>query len=276
MKLTFEVLFPALRPWVVNLVDVWPAYVVKPQFAAWEVAHVLSLILLGGTAVLMNLRLLGAGLTAEPPSDIYRNLRRWQDAGVIGILVSGVLIGMVNAERLYDSAAFVVKMLALAAGVVLTYGASRPVARADGAVSTSVRLWFALGAILWLIGVGLFAAATLVDVGLFHVLTAAALLALAAARGRWRWICLAGLGLLIAVHQAITHGMVQADDLARLDPVNKTFFALYSLWIVGTGLLPLVLAGRGRPDGVLGRLIACATILAWITAAAAGRWIAFA
>jgi hypothetical protein len=85
-----------------------------------------------------------------------------------------------------------------------------------------------------------------------------------------------GLGLLIAVHQAITHGMVQADDLARLDPVNKTFFALYSLWIVGTGLLPLVLAGRGRPDGVLGRLIACATILAWITAAAAGRWIAFA
>jgi hypothetical protein len=276
MKLTFEVLFPALRPWVVNLVDVWPAYVVKPQFAAWEVAHVLSLILLGGTAVLMNLRLLGAGLTAEPPSDIYRNLRRWQDAGVIGILVSGVLIGMVNAERLYDSAAFVVKMLALAAGVVLTYGASRPVARADGAVSTSVRLWFALGAILWLIGVGLFAAATLVDVGLFHVLIAAALLALAAARGRWRWICLAGLGLLIAVHQAITHGMVQADDLARLDPVNKTFFALYSLWIVGTGLLPLVLAGRGRPDGVLGRLIACATILAWITAAAAGRWIAFA
>src|SRR5260370_931662 len=83
---------------------------------------------------LMNLRLLGVALTAEPPSEIYRNLRFWQNAGVIGIVFTGVAIGSANAERLYDSAAFIVKMLALLAGIILTYGASRPVSAADGAV----------------------------------------------------------------------------------------------------------------------------------------------
>ena len=275
-KLTFEYFFPALRPWVVNLVNVWPAYIIKPQFASWEVLHILSLILLGGTAILMNLRLVGAGLTEEPPSEIYRNLRRWQDVGVVGIVVSGVLIGMANAERLYDSTAFVVKMIALAAGVILTYGASRPVARADGAVPPAARLWFAVGALLWLVGLWVFVTGALINVGLFHLLTAAALVVLVAARGRLRWIYLAGLLGLIAVQQVITHAMIQPDDLNRLDPVNKAFFVLFSLWIAGAAAAQLFATGGERQDGALRRLIGYATILVWVTGAAAGRWIAFA
>lgn len=276
MKLTFELLFPALRPWVVNLVNVWPAYIVKPQFAVWEVTHILSLILLGGAAILMNLRLIGAGLTDEPPSEIYRNLRRWQDAGVIGIVVSGILIGMANAERLYDSTAFVVKMIALVSGIILTYGASRPTARADGAVSGSAKLWFFLGAALWIVGLVIFATGALVNVGLFHVLSAAALIVLIAARGRLRWIYLGGLILLIAVQQFITHGMIQADDIAKLDPVNKAFAWIFAVWIFGSAAVQLVFASRDRHEGVLAKLIGYVTILVWVTGAAAGRWIAFA
>jgi len=274
-KLTFEYFFPALRPWVVNLVNVWPAYIVKPQFASWEVLHVLSLILLGGTAILMNLRLVGAGLTEEPPSEIYRNLRRWQDVGVVGIVVTGILIGMANAERLYDSTAFVVKMTALVAGVILTYGASRPVARADGAVSPAAKLWLGIGAVIWLVGLWIFVTGALINVGLFHLLTAAALIVLVAARGRLRWIYLAGLLALIAVQQFITHAMIQPDDLGRLDPVNKAFFVLFTLWIAGSAAAQLF-AGRGADGGAMRRLIGYATILVWVTGAAAGRWIAFA
>jgi hypothetical protein len=276
MKLTFELLFPALRPWVVNLVNVWPAYIVKPQFAAWEVTHILSLILLGGAAILMNLRLIGAGLTEEPPSEIYRNLRRWQDAGVIGIVVSGILIGMANAERLYDSTAFVVKMIALVSGIILTYGASRPVARADGAVSRSAKIWFAVGAALWVAGLVIFGTGALVNVGLFHVLTAAALIVAIATRARVRWIYLGGLVLLIAIQQFITHGMIQPDDIAKLDPVNKVFFWVFSAWIFGCAALQLFVTGRAQGAGTFAKLIGYATILVWVTAAAAGRWIAFA
>lgn len=274
-KLTFEYFFPALRPWVVNLVNVWPAYIIKPQFASWEVLHIVSLILLGGTAILMNLRLVGAGLTEEPSSEIYRNLRRWQDVGVVGIVVSGVLIGMANAERLYDSTAFVVKMIALVAGVVLTYGASRPVARADGQVPQAAKAWFAVGTVLWLVAIGVFVTGALINVGLFHLLTAAALIVLIAVQGRLRWIYLGGLALLIAVQEVITHAMVQPDDLARLDPINKAFFGLFSLWIAGAALVQLF-TPRNEAAGALRKLIGYATILVWVTGAAAGRWIAFA
>lgn len=276
MKITFELFFPALRPWVVNLVHVWPAYIIKPQFASWEVLHVVSLILLGGTAILMNLRLIGVGLTEEPPSEVYRNLRRWQDVGVVGIVVTGVLIGMANAERLYDSTAFVVKMIALLSGVIITYGASRPVARADGAVSLSARTWFAIGALIWIAGVVIFVTGNLVNVGIYHVLTAAGLIVLIATRGRLRWSYLAGLLLIFAAQQWITHVTYQPDDLDHLDPVNKVFTWLYAIWISGAGLVQLYAAGRGREGGPLTRLIGYATILVWVTGAAAGRWIAFA
>ncbi|MDB5477087.1 MAG: hypothetical protein JWP49_2598 [Phenylobacterium sp.] len=275
MKLTFEVLLPALRPWVANLVNVWPAYIIKPQYANWEVLHILALTLLGGTAILMNLRLLNVGITEEPPSEIYRNLRRWQDLGVIGIIVSGILIGMANAEKLYDSTAFVVKMCALLGGIILTYGASRPVARADGAVSGSAKLWFLLGALIWFAGVVIMATGALINVGLYHVITAAALVVLIAARGRLRWIYLIGLVALIAVQQGITHGVYQGDDIAHLDPVNKVFTWLYAIWIVGAGLVRLLLTRREERQGAYVQLIAWSGILVWITGAAAGRWIAF-
>ena len=65
-----------------SLVKVWPTPYVKPNFAFWEVGHVLSLIMLAGATILMNLRLIGVGLTAERPSEIYRNLRGIQTAGL--------------------------------------------------------------------------------------------------------------------------------------------------------------------------------------------------
>jgi hypothetical protein len=186
------------------------------------------------------------------------------------------LIGMANAERLYDSTAFVVKMIALVAGVILTYGASRPVARADGAVPPGARLWLGAGLLLWLAGIGVFVTGKLINVGLFHLLTAAALVVLIAAERRLRWIYLGGLLALISAQQVITHVMIQPDDLARLDPVNKTFFGLFSLWIFGAAVVQLFARAPAQESAPLRRLVGYATILVWVTAAAAGRWIAFA
>ena len=274
-KFNFELLFPHLRPWVMNLVNVWPAYIVKPQYANWEVLHILSLTLLGGAAILMNLRLLGVGITEEPPSEIYRNLRRWQDVGVIGIIITGVLIGMANAEKLYDSTAFVVKMTCLAAGIILTYGASRPVARADGAVSTPSKIWFWIGGLMFAGALAILATGKLINVGLYHVLTAAALVALYVTRGRLRWIYLIGLLALIGVQEGITHLMYQPDDIKHLDPINKVFTWLFAIWIVGAALTRMLTTPKETQGALYVRLIAWASILVWVTGGAAGRWIAF-
>ena len=276
MSLNLEQFLPHARPWVEGLASSFPGSFVKPQFAWWEVAHVLSLITLGGTTILMNLRLIGVGLTQETPSELYRSLRSWQNLGVIGIDVTGILIGSANAERLYDSAAFIVKMLALIAGIILTYGVSRPVARDDGAVGLAAKIWLILGAAVFLLGLWVFATSELINPGVFHIITAAGFIVLFAVKGRARWVYLGVLIPLIVVQFVWTHIIVKADDYAHLTPVNKTFAAIFMAWIVGVGLVQLFRAGRGEAGGPLTRIIGYVTILVWVMGAAAGRWIAFA
>jgi hypothetical protein len=270
-----EELFPHARPWVENLVNVWPAYIVKPQFAWWEVLHILSLIVLGGTSILINLRLIGAGLTEEQPSEVGRNLRPWLHVGVVGIVVTGVLIGMANAERLYDSPAFIVKMLCLVGGIVMSYGASLPTALRDGAVTTMSKVATVIGLALLGLGVWVFVTAVGNAPGMFHVLMAGGLIVLIAATGRLRWIYLGVMIVLLVVQFCLTHIGVNPDDIAKLDPINKTFAWIFAAWIALCAGVQLFRGGR-EAGGPLTKLIGYSTILIWVTAAAAGRWIAFA
>jgi hypothetical protein len=275
MSINLEQFFPAARPWVENLVNVWPTPYVKPNFAFWEVGHVLSLIALGGATILMNLRLIGVGLTQEPPSEIFRNLRVVQTAGVVGIVLTGVLIGMANAERLYDSAAFIVKLLGLIGGLILTYGVSRTTAAAEGRVSAGAKAWFVLGMAFWLAALVVFATGGLIAPGIWHVITAAALLVLFVTRGRARIVYAVVLAALVLAQELVPR-MFYPGDRTDLDPISVSFAFIIPAWIVATALVQFFRAGQGEEGGPLTKIIGCATILVWLTSAAAGRWIAFA
>lgn len=276
--MTFAEIFPELRPWVENLVNVWPAYIIKPQFASWQVLHILSMVILGGCTILLNLRLIGYGLTTESPSEIYRSLRLWLHVGVVGIVISGILIGMANAERLYDSAAFLVKMIALVAGVIFTYGVSAPIARADGRVGPGAKLAGLLGIIVFGAGLYIFVTSELINPGMFHVISAAALIVLFVTRGALRWIYLAVMLALVAVQFYATHVMIKPDDFERLDPVNIAFAWIFAGVVAVAAALQLFAKSDGvaRDNPVLAKIFAYMTILVWVAASAAGRWIAFA
>ncbi len=273
----FSILFPHLRPWVLGLAHVWPATVIKPNFAVWEVFHILSLVMLGGAAILIGLRLAGAGLKDEPASVVYRGLAPLLLTGVVGVVLTGLLIGMANAERLYDSAAFVAKMLALAAGLILTFGALRPAALADGRVDRGPAAALVAGGAVWLLAVWVFLTGGLITPGLFHVLTAAALMLFAVSRGRGRWIFAAGVGVILLAMYLATHVWIAAGDLEHADPANVALAWAMAAWIFAAGAAEgLSRRGEGRASPRLSALIGCVTVLVWVTAAAAGRWIAFA
>jgi hypothetical protein len=267
--------FPELRPWVENLITVWPAYIIKPQFAVWQVFHILSLALIGGVAILMNLRLMGLGLTEETPSEMRRNLWGWMHLAVAGIIISGILIGMANAERLYDSTAFTVKMIALLAGVVFTYGVTGPVAARDGTLSRTSAAFALAGVAIWAFGLWIFVGGSLINPGMFHVLTAAGLIVALAVRGRMRLVYLAGTGLIAAVHFAVTHFVIGLEDLQRADPFNIGFAWALSLWLLGWAIFGAMQRHVGNTRAPV-RAAAYVGILIWVSAAAAGRWIAFA
>jgi hypothetical protein len=217
--LALQHVFPQAKDWVDGLANSPVALFVNgPTFgyASWEVGHILSLILIGGTTILMNMRLLGAGVTQEEPREIYRSLRFWQNVGVLGIVITGVLIGSANASKLYNSSAFTVKMIALVSGIILTYGVSRPVAAANGAVGTMQKLWFAIGGAIFLAGLWVFATTELIDVGVYHLITALALILIPVTRGRLRWGYIAGMVALIAAQFIHTHFVIKPDDYSHL------------------------------------------------------------
>ena len=268
--------FPQIADWVANLDDIFPGKQIKPWFAQWEVGHILSLIILGGTSTLLNLRLIGVGLTDEPPSELHRNLRGWMWAGVLGIVTTGLLIGSANAERLYTSEAFTAKMIGLVAGIILTFSVTLPATKNDGALGPVSRIFGILGLAIFLGGVGMFLQAKLSNPGLWHVISAAALIVLFAARGLTRIIYLGVMLAMIAAQQVMTHIVVKADDYAHLDPVNKGFAWAFVAVILLTAVISAVASGRGREASPLTKGLAFAAILVWVMTAAAGRWLAFA
>jgi hypothetical protein len=268
--------WPELAGWVANLDDVFPGKQIKPYFAQWEVGHLLSLAALGGASILLNLRLIGFGLTDDSPSEVRRNVAPWLHLGVAGIIVTGILIGASNAERLYTSEAFTAKMIGLLAALVLTYGVTLPAAKADGHAGPGVRVAGVIGLLIFLGALGVFLQAKLANPGLWHVITAAALIVLYVTRWLTRIVYLGGLLALIAVHQVTTHFIIKPDDFERLDPANKAFAWIFVAWVTGAALVQAVASGRGHESGPFTKALAYAGILVWVMTAAAGRWLAFA
>jgi hypothetical protein len=164
--------------------------------------------------------------------------------------------------------------MALLAGIILTYGVSRPVAAANGAVGLMPKIWFALGGAIFLAALWVLCTSTLINVGVYHLITALALILIPVMRGRLRWAYVAGLAALIVAQFVHTHFVIKPDDYAHLDPVNKVYTALYGVWLVGAALITLF-RGRGEVGGPLTKLVAYVAILVWVLGATAGRWIAY-
>jgi hypothetical protein len=117
-------------------------------FPAIEAVHLLALSILGGALLMLDLRLLGVGLTFQPVSAVEQSARPWLITALATMIATGVLIGVSEAIKLYDKDAFWVKMVALAGALLFTFTLKNPLARRDiGGIgakalgATSIVLW---------------------------------------------------------------------------------------------------------------------------------------
>ncbi len=124
-------------------------------FPVIEAVHLLGLCMLGGALFLVDLRMLGAGLTRTPLPALARQARPWLVAGVVTMLASGVLLFLSEAVKCYYSQSFWVKITTLPAGLLFTFVVRERVAAAaadhpgftvaaTGAVS--IALWVTVAA----------------------------------------------------------------------------------------------------------------------------------
>src|SRR5499427_3683716 len=78
-----------------------------------ESAHVLTLCVFLGIAVMFDLRLLGITLTSAPMTALKRQLGPWMAAGFVVMVITGVLLFYAVPVRSYQSIWFRMKVVLL-------------------------------------------------------------------------------------------------------------------------------------------------------------------
>jgi hypothetical protein len=121
-----------------------------------EVFHLIGLGVLGGTILVLNLRLLGIGFRSERMSDLANEVRPWTIGSLMVMLVSGFLLFSTEAVKMYGNWAFRWKMIFLVSAVLFTFTIHRKVVTSDE--SHIAPVWRVSAALLCLLlwsGVGL-------------------------------------------------------------------------------------------------------------------------
>jgi hypothetical protein len=99
----------------------------------------------------LDLRLLGAGLTLRPVAALARQLRPWLLGALATLVATGVPLFLSEAVKCYWSDAFRLKMAALALALAFTFGVrSRVAAAAPPAPAWQARVTATLSIALWL------------------------------------------------------------------------------------------------------------------------------
>jgi hypothetical protein len=125
------------------------------MFPVIECVHLLALALLGGSVLVLNLRLLGFGLRSQPIPDLARKVHPWLVGALVAIIGTGIPMFLSEAIKCYFSPPFWFKMGFLLLSILFTFTIQRKVAYAEsgkfapavlrltGAVSLA--LWFGVG-----------------------------------------------------------------------------------------------------------------------------------
>jgi hypothetical protein len=102
-------------------------------FPAIEGIHLLGLCVIGGSILLVDMRLLGLGLRGEPVAQLARESRPFLIGSLVVMLSTGLLLFSAEAVKCYYSTAFWFKMTSLLLAIVFTFTAWQRVTLADDA-----------------------------------------------------------------------------------------------------------------------------------------------
>ena len=123
-------------------------------FPVIEVVHLFGLAVLGGSVIVMDLRLLGVGLRNASPTRVLANTRPWFLVGLAVMIATGVPLFLSETTKCCFNHSFEVKIAGLIVAVLYTVFVRNRVARREdssaclmqGAAVLSLGLWFTVAA----------------------------------------------------------------------------------------------------------------------------------
>jgi hypothetical protein len=119
-------------------------------FPAIEAVHLIALAMLGGAVLMLDLRLLGAGLAAQAPAAIEKHTRPWLISAICVLIATGLPLALSEALKLYGKEAFWVKMIALCVALAFTFAVRNPFARRDPTIGAFSKTVASVSIALWL------------------------------------------------------------------------------------------------------------------------------
>ena len=119
-------------------------------FPAIEAVHLLGLCVLGGSLLVVDLRLLGLGLKRQTIAELAGQLHPWVVGALVLMGATGLLLFLSEAVKCYYNQSFWVKITTLPIALVFTFTVRARVARTGGLdTSTRTRLVGAASIALW-------------------------------------------------------------------------------------------------------------------------------
>lgn len=119
---------------------------------AVNIVHLCAMVTFLGALMVVDLRLLGAGLTHQPTAVVARDARPWLLGALVVLFLTGIPALMATATLQYGNSVFWVKMYLLGLGLIFTFTVRNRVAFAgEGQVGTGTAKFVGLLSILiWL------------------------------------------------------------------------------------------------------------------------------
>src|SRR6202795_4751107 len=120
------------------------------MFPIVEVIHMIGIVLLVGTAVILDLRLMGLRLNSVPVWELASDLMPWTTVGLVTMLLTGPLLLSTDADRYYDSYEFRFKMACLILVLLFDVVLHRKVRALNNTAGTGLqRFAGAMSLLLW-------------------------------------------------------------------------------------------------------------------------------
>jgi len=124
-------------------------------FPVIEAVHLLGLCVLGGTILLLDLRMLGAGLRGTAIGQLARDAKPWLVGSVAVMLLTGTALFSSEAIKCYYNTSFWVKITTLPFALLFTFTVRQRIAQLAGMDTTartravalvSMAMWFTVAA----------------------------------------------------------------------------------------------------------------------------------
>ena len=135
-----------------RLEEVWIGEAIRTSYWLFpfiEAIHLVGLALLGGTVIVVDLRLLGITLRSRPANQVLLNARPYFILALVTMFATGIPLALSEMIKLYYNYSWWVKISTLGIAILFTFFVRNPLVLRDRSSNVTLALAGFLSLLLW-------------------------------------------------------------------------------------------------------------------------------